>query len=65
MSAFQTLLVEVVKDPEARWADWWPKLQTDAQVGGCSLPAGALLVRSGPAVPYVLKRLPLKAHKSH
>mmetsp|Transcript_21219 Transcript_21219/g.53405 ORF Transcript_21219/g.53405 Transcript_21219/m.53405 type:complete len:816 (-) Transcript_21219:126-2573(-) len=31
VSAFQTLLVEVVKDPEARWADWWPKLQTDAQ----------------------------------
>lgn len=29
---FQTLLNEVVKDPEARWTDWKPRLDRDPQV---------------------------------
>lgn len=33
VSNYLTLLNEVVKDPDARWAEWKGKLQRDPQVG--------------------------------
>lgn len=33
VAAFQTLLGEVVKDPDVMWRDWKGKLERDPQVG--------------------------------
>ncbi len=29
---FRTLLSEIVRGADPRWADWWPRLQKDPQV---------------------------------
>lgn len=31
---YRALLTEVVREPDASWRDFWPRLERDAQVGG-------------------------------